>query len=221
MKFLRENIETKSGSKRIFQTLPRYLRRRSMSHNLHRIPRRIRFLASLEVSGTHGSNNATTGEGNNGNKGRYRKHKRRPSYILNNYTRRINNSKKWMKTHIWHAKRMKMENIWNYLLPIYSTCDSKTRFIYRALFQYPLTISSTPSLPKKNPSKSISFLYDNSYHIPILLSGSFPNVCSLFSSSGKQALLLTPLSVCSYDKLWFAQDYYLSGNIEGAAYVFR
>ena len=42
-----------------------------------------------------------------------RAHKRRPQYILQDYVRR-QKKYKWLETHVWHAKRMKMIDIWNH-----------------------------------------------------------------------------------------------------------
>ena len=39
----------KISGKRLFQTLPRHMRRRAMSHNVKRMPARLRYRASLEV----------------------------------------------------------------------------------------------------------------------------------------------------------------------------
>ena len=39
----------KSQGKRVFQTLPRHMRRRAMSHNVKRMPARLRQRASYEV----------------------------------------------------------------------------------------------------------------------------------------------------------------------------
>ena len=39
----------RSSGKRLFQTLPRHMRRRAMSHNVKRMPVRLRHRASLEV----------------------------------------------------------------------------------------------------------------------------------------------------------------------------
>lgn len=44
-------LDSKGGSKRTFQTLPRHMRRRAMSHNPKRLPRRLREAAAKEVSG--------------------------------------------------------------------------------------------------------------------------------------------------------------------------
>ena len=42
-------VRSKSGSKRVFQLLPRHMRRRAMSHNVKRLPRRLQAVASKEV----------------------------------------------------------------------------------------------------------------------------------------------------------------------------
>jgi ribonuclease P/MRP protein subunit POP1 len=49
LKMLLDAIRTTGGNKRIFQKLPRHLRRRTMSHNINRIPRRLREAAKREV----------------------------------------------------------------------------------------------------------------------------------------------------------------------------
>ena len=42
-------LRSKGGSKRTFQQLPRHMRRRAMSHNVKRLPRRLRSQAAREV----------------------------------------------------------------------------------------------------------------------------------------------------------------------------
>lgn len=42
-------LRSKGGSKRTFQLLPRHMRRRAMSHNVKRLPRRLRSQAEREV----------------------------------------------------------------------------------------------------------------------------------------------------------------------------
>jgi ribonuclease P/MRP protein subunit POP1 len=49
----------------------------------------------------------------NQKKKKNRPHKRRPKYILQDYARR-QKEHKWLETHIWHAKRMKMTALWGY-----------------------------------------------------------------------------------------------------------
>lgn len=42
-------LRSKGGAKRTFQLLPRHMRRRAMSHNVKRLPRRLRSKAKGEV----------------------------------------------------------------------------------------------------------------------------------------------------------------------------
>ena len=46
-------LKSKGGTKRTFQLLPRHMRRRAMSHNVKRLPRRLRKAATKEVSDDH------------------------------------------------------------------------------------------------------------------------------------------------------------------------
>lgn len=45
--------------------------------------------------------------------------KRRPGTLAEEYLRR-QGTKRWLETHIWHAKRMKMVEIWGYKLAEHS-----------------------------------------------------------------------------------------------------
>lgn len=42
-------VAQKSSNSLVFQTLPRHMRRRAMSHNIKRLPRRLRETARKEV----------------------------------------------------------------------------------------------------------------------------------------------------------------------------
>ncbi|KAG1461107.1 hypothetical protein G6F56_005800 [Rhizopus delemar] len=87
-----------------FQSLPRGLRRRTASHNLNRLPARLRAKAAKEAS--QSSPNASI------KKKKMRKVKK-PVKLVDEYLRR-QKSKKWLETHMWHTKRMKMTNIWGH-----------------------------------------------------------------------------------------------------------
>ena len=50
LELFKKTISEVRGTQRAFQTLPRHLRRRAMSHNIHRIPARLRDRAQHEVS---------------------------------------------------------------------------------------------------------------------------------------------------------------------------
>ena len=49
LKTMQKALKHKGGGKRVFQTLPRHMRRRAMSHNPKRLPRRLREAAAKEV----------------------------------------------------------------------------------------------------------------------------------------------------------------------------
>jgi hypothetical protein len=53
LKLFTNSIKERNGTKRAFQTLPRHLRRRTMSHNVYRVPKKLRDRAILEVIRTN------------------------------------------------------------------------------------------------------------------------------------------------------------------------
>ncbi|KAG0204946.1 hypothetical protein BGX33_008187 [Mortierella sp. NVP41] len=89
-----------AAAQRAFQSLPRNLRRRAASHNIKRLP-----VESDPVK--------------KGKKPDNRYKKRRPGTLEDEYLRR-QGTKRWLETHIWHAKRMKMVEIWGYKLAEHS-----------------------------------------------------------------------------------------------------
>ena len=100
---------------RTFQTLPRHMRRRAMSHNLYRVPARMRERAAREMTDL---SDAT------------RRKRRRPNRIVDEHSRR-QRDKRWLETHIWHAKRARMEKLWGVMLATRPNVKS-TRAMYRA-----------------------------------------------------------------------------------------
>ncbi|KAF8934113.1 hypothetical protein BGZ58_005932 [Dissophora ornata] len=99
-----------SAVQRAFQSLPRNLRRRAASHNIKRLPVRLRQRAMREVEADPVKK---------GKKPENRHKKRRPGTISQEYLRR-QETMRWLETHIWHAKRMKMVDIWGYKLAEHS-----------------------------------------------------------------------------------------------------
>ncbi|KAG8857326.1 hypothetical protein FRB96_005813 [Tulasnella sp. 330] len=99
------------SSKRVFQTLPRHLRRRTASHDVRRVPLRLRVKARAEMDPVKKKKKlkALAKRGKGGDIGRTEKLKKRQR------------EKTWLETHIWHAKRMKMENLWGYRLALHPT----------------------------------------------------------------------------------------------------
>lgn len=100
MKHAREATNT-----RAWQLLPRHLRRRAASHNLLRLPARLRWKASAEL---RASNTAA--------KTRSQMRRRMPERTLTGFVRRRNDlarragrtDRRWLETHLWHAKRFRM-----------------------------------------------------------------------------------------------------------------
>ncbi|KAI8055247.1 ribonucleases P/MRP protein subunit POP1-domain-containing protein [Syncephalis plumigaleata] len=111
-----------SGNKRVFQTMPRHLRRRAASHQPKRLPVSVRTRALREMENP----SIAIGIG----KHEHRRKRRRPAAIIKEYERR-QEKKRWLETHIWHAKRMKMTDQWGYRLAV-TPNDKGQRAAYRA-----------------------------------------------------------------------------------------
>ncbi|KAL0132065.1 hypothetical protein PUN28_000084 [Cardiocondyla obscurior] len=115
--------------KLVFQKLPVYMRRRVMSHNVKRLPRRLReaHLAQMTKAG-NGKDLPSV------NKRLSRKYRRRPHRLFSEYNRRQRN-KIWLETHIWHAKRFHMVDKWGYKIASHPN-DKCFRANYRAAAKY-------------------------------------------------------------------------------------
>ncbi|KAH8269828.1 hypothetical protein KR026_003242 [Drosophila bipectinata] len=114
------------NSKLIFQTLPKHMRRRAMSHHPKRLPRKYRQAHKSQM-GKSGNDPVNT-------KRPSRKYRRRPKNLLNEYVRRQRKNI-WLETHIWHAKRFHMVDRWGHRLPL-ASCDKTYRACYRASAQH-------------------------------------------------------------------------------------
>ncbi|KAF9970400.1 hypothetical protein BGZ73_006883 [Actinomortierella ambigua] len=110
-----------SASQRAFQSLPRNLRRRAASHNIKRLPVRLRERAKREVEAEPVKK---------GKKPDNRYKKRRHGTLKEEYMRR-QGTKRWLETHIWQAKRMKMVDIWGYKLADHSN-ENGIKAAYRS-----------------------------------------------------------------------------------------
>ncbi|XP_054446283.1 ribonucleases P/MRP protein subunit POP1 [Pteronotus mesoamericanus] len=117
-------VTQKSSNSLVFQTLPRHMRRRAMSHNVKRLPRRLQEIAQKEAEKAvhqkkeHSKNKC---------------HKARRCHI--NRVLEFNRRQKkniWLETHIWHAKRFHMVKRWGYCLGERPTVKSH-RACYRAM----------------------------------------------------------------------------------------
>ncbi|XP_044752794.1 ribonucleases P/MRP protein subunit POP1 [Coccinella septempunctata] len=113
------------STKLAFQKLPRHMRRRAMSHNVKRLPRRLRekHMNQMKKSGLPPKQKRPS-----------RKYRRKPSNLLEEYTRRQSKIK-WLNTHIWYAKRFHMITKWGYKIPL-CPCDKAFTACYRATKSY-------------------------------------------------------------------------------------
>lgn len=150
-------------SKLVFQTLPVHMRRRIMSHNSKRLPRKLRQAheSQLLKSGLPSKQKRPS-----------RKYRRRPKNLMEEYNRR-QKEHVWLETHIWHAKRFHMTRKWGYKLPE-APCDKAFRACYRAGSKHCL-------------------LQDKSYYASIQLHGNLEELMSGFKriTSPKCGLGLT------------------------------
>ncbi|CAH2091046.1 unnamed protein product [Euphydryas editha] len=147
-----ESILRPSKTKLIFQSLPIHMRRRVMSHNCKRLPKRLRegHLEQLKKSGQPPKQKRPS-----------RKYRRRPTNLLEEYNRRQRRNV-WLETHIWHAKRFHMIERWGHRLA-YRPCDKAFRACYRATSAHCL-------------------LQDISYYTPIQIKGPIDIIKDLFSN---------------------------------------
>ncbi|TFK28005.1 ribonuclease P/MRP protein subunit [Coprinopsis marcescibilis] len=110
------------STQRAWQALPRHLRRRAASHDIRRVPLRLRARAKAEMDIAPKKSNTSS------KRGKTKVITRTDSFL------KRQRDKSWLETHLWHAKRMKMENVWGYRLAIEPT-DKSYRPSHRAAVQ--------------------------------------------------------------------------------------
>lgn len=109
--------------KLISQQVPRHMRRRAVSHDKRRLPKRLKEKLPNEPDPPKGKRPS-------------RKHRRRPRNLLAEYARRQRRHV-WLETHVWHAKRFKMADLWGYRVPLHP-CDKGIRAAYRGSVRHVL-----------------------------------------------------------------------------------
>uniref|UniRef100_A0A8C5RLN2 POP1 homolog, ribonuclease P/MRP subunit n=1 Tax=Laticauda laticaudata TaxID=8630 RepID=A0A8C5RLN2_LATLA len=127
IKAMLKAVKQKSSNTLVFQSLPRHMRRRAMSHNIKRLPRRLRELARIEAEKPEHQKKALS-------KSKCRKARRRHINLVVEFNRRQRKNI-WLETHIWHAKRFHMVKKWGYCLGDKPTMKSY-RACYRAMTQH-------------------------------------------------------------------------------------
>ncbi|XP_053916055.1 ribonucleases P/MRP protein subunit POP1 [Cuculus canorus] len=122
IKAMLKAVTQKSSNSLVFQTLPRHMRRRAMSHNIKRLPRRLQEIAKKEAE-------KAVHQKKEQSKTKCRKARRRHINLVAEFNRRQRKNI-WLETHIWHAKRFHMIKKWGYCLG-----DSPTEKCYRACYR--------------------------------------------------------------------------------------
>ncbi|KAF8610299.1 POP1-domain-containing protein [Ceratobasidium sp. AG-I] len=139
-----------TASHRVWQTLPRHLRRRAASHDVRRVPVRLREKAKFEIEPAK--------------RKKFMKLLRRKTRLASGSKRterflKRQKNKTWLETHLWHAKRMHMQDVWGYRLAIRPTEKS-----YR---------------PSHRAAVHGSTIHDVSYISTLELAGELKVLCSL------------------------------------------
>ncbi|KAF7291584.1 hypothetical protein HMN09_01249500 [Mycena chlorophos] len=102
-----------SATHRIWQTLPRHLRRRAASHDVRRMPLRLRDKARQEMTNTLKKKKPLARL--RSKQGKAKRLGRTESLL------KRQKEKTWLETHIWHSKRMHMEDMWGHRLAVTPT----------------------------------------------------------------------------------------------------
>ncbi|KAF5338928.1 hypothetical protein D9611_008747 [Ephemerocybe angulata] len=97
------------STQRAWQALPRHLRRRAASHDVRRVPQRLRGRALAEMDALPVKKKKLP------QRGKSKQETRTESFL------RRQKDKTWLETHVWHSKRMIMEDMWGYRLAVKPT----------------------------------------------------------------------------------------------------
>lgn len=111
---IRRKIDDSGPPGRVFQSLPRHLRRRAASHNCYKLPRALIDKGKEDIAkfGT------TVPKPSPKNPTRAAK---RNQSSLRNPNKRFKHKHTWLETHMWHVKRFHMSPMWGFMLPTHST----------------------------------------------------------------------------------------------------
>jgi ribonuclease P/MRP protein subunit POP1 len=112
-------LADKQNSKRCPQNVPKTVRRRAMSHNRYRIPRRMRLGVEADLRVIESTQRIP----------RCRKNLRRKKRLLVSYKQR-SGKVRWLPLHLWASKRMRMVEYFGYKI---AECpnDKSGRACYR------------------------------------------------------------------------------------------
>ncbi|RUP48702.1 hypothetical protein BC936DRAFT_144143 [Jimgerdemannia flammicorona] len=201
-----------------FQSLPRGLRRRAASHNIKRLPVRLREQAKKEMEQMPPKQT----------KAPSRRKKRRSGTIVEEYLRR-QGKKKWLETHIWHAKRMKMVELWGYRLVstmFIGLHPSIHPYIYYNIYIGSLATISGLQRPcvmliqADHPNeKSIRATYRASSHLSIIHDASYMGCLELSGPEGTLVRMLNTVTDPTVPSMGSAR--YTKGNRQCQTFLYE
>ncbi|XP_015917479.1 ribonucleases P/MRP protein subunit POP1 [Parasteatoda tepidariorum] len=103
------------------QKLPPHMRRRAASHNPRRVPRKLR--KNYLIQNPNAVSKPKKAPKEKRKLQQKKKHEKQAKNYPEEYASRSRPGEFWLGTHIWHAKRCKMDTLWGYKLPIH--CNDK------------------------------------------------------------------------------------------------
>ena len=117
-----DNMEnSKPSHKRLFQKLPKHLRRRAMSYDIRKVPKSMRT-ATIEDQ----VNSAAEAKAKNKPSGREKmKYRPHSEQLMAHRNREF----RWLETHLWHAKRFHMGELWGWKVPLAPTMKQTRNLI--------------------------------------------------------------------------------------------
>ncbi|KAJ3341849.1 hypothetical protein HDU93_003970 [Gonapodya sp. JEL0774] len=152
--YLSQATELKGGL-RVFQTLPRHLRRRAASWNTKKLPKKVRERAEMEALKDPKSLQKTFSR--TVSTSASVKHSRGIS-VTEDFARRANRPGQiWLETHVWHAKRMHMGVVGGFKVSLHPN-DKSTRATHsHALHQFHIHDASyTRTVYVHGPASSVA-----------------------------------------------------------------
>lgn len=116
-------VNNPQQTKLIHQRLPIRMRRRAMSYNPNRLPKKYQtmHIQQMKKSGVQKDKKTPA-----------RNYRRKASNLKQEYARRQIKFK-WLETHIWHAKRFHMKPMWDKFHIPFKSCDKQYRASHRAI----------------------------------------------------------------------------------------
>ncbi|KAI1711178.1 ribonucleases p/MRP protein subunit POP1 domain-containing protein [Ditylenchus destructor] len=155
------------------------MRRRAMSHNIKRLPRSLHQLANKALKRAKHRNKAPS-----------RKWRRRPSRILKKINRQ-NRRHSWLATHIWHAKRFRIADLWGYRVPL------------------------------RSYQKGFRPTYRDSIKSTVVIDQSYLQCIQIVSEGGPQEIINSLISLCSGStSLTFANKSSMDGFLEASTLIY-